>query len=77
MELQTSSASSKCPLPFPSPELVRQSVESDQRLTCLGSSLGGILESERKEGTRQREKEWNQDISLIKDQFYYFQDTGL
>jgi hypothetical protein len=47
------------------------SVEVGQRPTCLGTSLGGILESGRKEGTRRREKEWNQDIRLIKVQFYY------
>ena len=46
-------------------------VEADQRPACLCSRLGGILESGRKEGTRRCEKEWNQDISLIKVQFYY------
>ena len=51
-------------------------VEASQRLTCLGSSLGGILESERKEGTRRHEKGWNQDISLIKVQFYYSETRG-
>ena len=76
MELQTSSASSKCPLPFPSPALVCQSVEAGQLPTCLGSSLGGILESGRKEGTRQCEKGWIQNISLIKVQFYYSKTLG-
>ncbi|KRY82549.1 hypothetical protein T11_4423, partial [Trichinella zimbabwensis] len=38
--------------------------------------LGGILESGRKEGARRREREWNQDISLIKVQFYYSQTLG-
>ena len=51
-------------------------VEAGQRPTCLGSSLGGILESGRKEGTRQCEKGWNQDISLIKVQFYYSETRG-
>jgi hypothetical protein len=36
-------------------------VAAGQRLNCLGSSLGGILESGREEGTRRCEKEWNQD----------------
>jgi hypothetical protein len=36
-------------------------VAAGQWHTCLGSSLGGILESGREEGTRQREREWNQD----------------
>ena len=52
------------------------SVESGQRPTCLGSSLGGILESGREEGTRQCEKEWNQGVSLIKVQFYYSETLG-
>ena len=34
------------------------SVEAGQRPTCLCSSLGGILESGRKEGTRRCEKGW-------------------
>ena len=34
------------------------------------------MESGRKEGTRQREKGWNQDISLIKVQFYYSETWG-
>jgi hypothetical protein len=34
------------------------------------------LESERKEETRQREKEWNQDITMIKVQFYYSKTLG-
>ena len=76
MELQISSVSSKCPLPFSGPALVRQIVEAGQWLTCLGSSLGGTLESGRKEGTRWREKGWNQDISLIKVQFYYSETRG-
>jgi hypothetical protein len=54
----------------------RQSVEAGQQPTCLGSSLGGILESGRKEGTRWHEKEWNQDISLIKVQIYYSETWG-
>ena len=51
-------------------------VEAGQWPTCLGSSLGGILESGREEGTRRREKGWNQDISLIKVQFYYSETLG-
>jgi hypothetical protein len=51
-------------------------VEASQWPTCLGSSLGGILESGREEGTRPRGKEWNQDISLIKVQFYYSETLG-
>jgi hypothetical protein len=51
-------------------------VEAVQRPACLGSSLGGILESGREEGTRWCEREWNQDISLIKVQFYYFKTLG-
>lgn len=47
-----------------------------QRLTCLGSNLGGILESGREEGARRCEREWNQDNSLIKVQFYYSQTLG-
>ena len=53
-----------------------RSVVAGQRLTCLGSSLGGILESGREEGTRRHEKEWNQDISLIKVQIYYSETWG-
>jgi hypothetical protein len=56
--------------------LVCQSVEAGQLPTCLGSSLGGILESGRKEGTRQCEKGWIQNISLIKVQFYYSKTLG-
>ena len=61
MELQTSSASSKCPLPFLSPELVRQilpNVVSGQQLTCLSSSLErhlGNLEEKRELGGREKD----------------------
>ena len=41
-----------------------------------GFYLGGILESGREEGTRRCEKKWNQDISLIKVQFYYSETLG-
>jgi hypothetical protein len=61
---------------FLRPRVERHFVESDQRLTCLGSSLESILESGRKEGTRRCEKGWNQDISLIKVQFYYLETRG-
>ena len=61
---------------FLRPRVERHFVESDQRLTCLGSSLESILESGRKEGTRRCEKGWNQDISLIKVQFYYSETWG-
>ena len=53
-----------------------QFVGADLRLSCTGSSLESILESGRKEGTRQSEKGWNQDISLIKVQFYYSETLG-
>jgi hypothetical protein len=55
---------------------IPSSVEAGQWPTCLGSSLEGILESGREEGTRRRGKEWNQDISLIKVQFYYSETLG-
>ena len=48
MELQASSVSIKCPLPFPGPMLVHQIVAANLQLSCLGSSLEGILELDEK-----------------------------
>jgi hypothetical protein len=56
MELQTSSASSICPLPFPGPVLVHKIVGAGLRLSCPGSILDGILELEENRESRQVEK---------------------
>ena len=76
MELQTSSASSKCPLPFPGPawDTILLRLDSGPLVRVGAWKTSWNLKEKRE--TRRHEKEWNQDISLIKVQFYYSETRG-